>query len=420
MAARNNHGYPVLILGGGRGGAALLEMFAEDEHVTVIGIVDPWSGAPGIKMAQSLGIRTFSDVTEALPLCKAHPDCIVYNLTHDDSVAEVVSRAFGDKKVTSGPEAKLFWQIVTNLKRIKGELEQSQNQLNAIITHAMDGIFTLSEYGTIQGFNPAAEAIFGYRQEEIIGKHVKTLLSEETQTQFRPDIQRYLQSGLRGGVGIRGQEVVALRKNGENFPMEVSASEMEIQGQRFFIAIVRDVTERKAVEQKIQRMAHYDHLTGLPNRGLFMDRLRQAILRARRERSKSAILFLDLDGFKQVNDTLGHEAGDQLLKEVATRLTGIIRESDTVGRMGGDEFTLILNNVSGYGNAAATAQKIIDVLAVRFDLKGQACHVGGSIGIALYPDDDQDHEALLRMADEAMYDAKKNGKNIYRLFRDLR
>lgn len=417
MAIRKIHGYPVLILGAGRGGAALLEMFIEDEYVEVLGIVDPDDEAPGIRLARAKNIPAYVNVNQALPACKDYPDCIVYNLTHDDTVAEEVSRAFGNKNVTSGPEAKLFWQIVTNLKRIKTELENSQNQLNAIIRHAMDGIVTISESGEIEGFNPAAEEIFGYAQEEVAGKPVTMLLSPDFLAQYRAKLQRYLESSQHGSAGIRGQEVVALRKNGEQFPMELSASEMEIKEQRFFVAIVRDVTERKLVEHKIKHMAHYDHLTGLPNRRLFLDQLEHAIKLAKRRHQKTAVLFLDLDGFKQINDTLGHEAGDQLLKEVAIRLKTVLRESDIAARMGGDEFTFILNDIGTHENAAAVAQKIIAMLSEKFNLKGYESQIGGSIGIAVHPDDAADHEELLRKADEAMYVAKKSGKNTYRLCR---
>lgn len=417
MATRKLHGYPVLILGAGRGGAALLEMFIEDEHVEVLGIVDPDEEAPGILLARAMKVPVYPNISQALPYCKDHPDCIVYNLTHDDTVAEEVSRAFGNKKVTSGPEAKLFWQIVTNLKRIKTELENSQNQLNAIIRHAMDGIVTISESGQIEGFNPAAEEIFGYMQNEIVGKPVASLISPETQKQYHDEIQYYLRSAQRGSVGIRGQEVIAIRKNGEQFPMELSASEMELKEQRFFVAIVRDVTERKLVERKIKHMAHHDHLTGLPNRSLFIDQLEHAIKLAKRHNHKTAVLFLDLDGFKQINDTLGHEAGDRLLIEVAARLKTVIRESDVAARMGGDEFTFVLNDIGTHENAAAVAQKIIDTLSEKFNLKGHESQIGGSIGVALHPDDAEDHEALLRKADEAMYVAKKSGKNTYRLCR---
>jgi len=415
MVKRKIHGYPVLILGAGRGGYALLEMFLEDELVEVLAIADPDPQAPGMRLARDAGIPVYTEVKEALLACKNYPDCIIYNLTHADDVVAEVKATLEDKQVTSGPEAKLFWQIVTNLRRIKGELETSRSQLNAIIHHAMDGIITVEETGEIQAFNPAAEEIFGYSQDEVIGQHVRVLLAPSTMHEYEADVVRYMSSGQKGIIGIRGQEVVAIRKNGESFPMEVSASEMEIKGHRYFVGIVRDVTERKLVEQKITHLAHHDYLTGLPNRVLFIEQLEHAITLARRSRYKVAVLFLDLDGFKQVNDTLGHDAGDLLLQEVAKRLKGVIRESDIVARIGGDEFTFVLNNIGEDVHAAWIAQKIIDVLSRPFDLKGQFCQIGGSIGVAIYPDSSGDFETLLRQADEAMYWAKQNGKNTFKL-----
>jgi diguanylate cyclase (GGDEF)-like protein/PAS domain S-box-containing protein len=417
--ATTNLGHPVLILGGGRGGTALLEMFLEDNLVEVLGIADPSPAAPGITLAKKSGIPTFSVVSEALKACRDHSDLIVYNLTHDESVAEEVSRIFVDKKVTGGVEAKLFWQIVTNLKQIKGELEQSQGQLNAIIHHAMDGIITVNESGEIQAFNPAAETIFGYSQTEMIGQHVKALLPPATRDEYEIHINQYLKSGERRTAGVRGREVVALRKHGEHFPMEVSASEMLINEHRFFVGIVRDITERKLVEEKIKHMAHHDYLTGLPNRAMFMEHLEYAIRMAKRAKYKLGVLFLDLDGFKHVNDSLGHEAGDLLLQQVAARLKTIVRDSDTAARLGGDEFTFILNDIGSDDNACAVAQKIIDILSDPFDLNGAEAHLGGSVGVSMYSDDADDSDILLRQADEAMYVAKQQGKNTYRFYRNI-
>lgn len=414
MASRKIYGHPVLIVGAGRGGAALLEMFIQDALVDVLAIVDPDSASVGVKLAQSLGIPVFARASEALQTCKNYPDCIIYNLTHDDSVADDVAAVFPNKKVTSGPEAKLFWQIVTNLKQTKEELESSQGQLNAIINHAIDGIITISEAGEMQGFNPAAEEIFGYSKEEILGCNVKMLLTESSLQDHIADIDRHLQSGQTNTAGIRGCELTGIRKDGTQFPMELSASEMTLKEHRYFVGIVRDVTERKLIEQKIRHMAHYDFLTGLPNRALFLDQLERAIIMAKRKDYKIGMLFLDLDGFKRVNDTLGHDAGDLLLKEVSRRLKEIVRDSDTVARMGGDEFTFVLNDIGTDGNVAIVAQKIIDALSLPVQLAGHQCHIGGSIGIAIYPDHTLDPEILLRMADAAMYAAKQNGKNTYR------
>lgn len=419
MTIQKIHGYPVLIIGAGRGGHALLEMFIEDTLVKVLAIADTNPDAPGMKLAQDHGIPTYTNPVEAILACKDYLDCIVYNLSHDDSIAAEVSKVFGDNRVAGGPEVKLFWQMVTNLKQTKGELEESQNQLQSIIRNVMDGIITINESGEIQGFNPAAEQIFGYSQQEVLGKNVKILMPEPDRSKHDGYISRYLSTGQGKILGVRGREVIAVRRNGEKFPMELSASEMRLGGLRYFIGIVRDITERKLVEEKLAYFAHHDYLTELPNRILFLNRLEHANLLAKRNNYKVAVLFLDLDGFKKINDTLGHDGGDQLLREVSRRLKEAIRSSDMVARVGGDEFTFVLINIGSYENAALMAHKIIAALSKPFELKGQQCHVGGSIGISIYPDDAQDTETLIRQADEAMYLVKRSGKNAHKFYRDM-
>ena len=419
MESRKIQGYPVLIIGAGRGGSALLEMFLEDKLVEVIAIADPHPGAPGIKLAKSHGIPTYTDAGEALRACKGYPDCIIYNLSHDEAITAEVNKVFGDKRVASGLEVNLFCQMVTNMKQIKGELEKSQNQLQAIIHNAMDGIITINEAGEIQGFNPAAEQIFGYSQQDVLGHNLNMLMPEPTRSEHDSYISRYIQTGEAKIIGAYGREVTAVRRNGEQFPMELSASEMVLGGLRYFIGIIRDITERKQAEEKIAHLAHYDFLTDLPNRALFLDNLEHAISLAKRNKYKVAVLFLDLDGFKKVNDTLGHDAGDLLLRGVSKRLKQTIRASDTVARVGGDEFIFVLNEIGSDGNAALAANKIITALSEPFELKGQQCRVGGSIGISLYPDGSTDPETLIKQADDAMYLAKQSGKNTHKFYRDV-
>lgn len=419
MVTQEIHGHPVLIIGAGRGGSALLEMFMEDGLVRVIAIVDTNPDARGIRMAKEHGIPTYTDAVSALQACQDYPDCIVFNLSHDDTIAKKAGQILGDKRVASGLEVKLFWQMVTNLKQVKEELEKSQRQLQAIIHNAMDGIIMIDEYGEIHGFNPAAEQIFGYSQQDVLGKNVALLMPEETRNEHDSYIARYIQTGIKRMIGKRGREVTALRKNGEQFPMEISVSEMVLGGLRYFIGITRDITERKLTEQKIAHLAHHDYLTGLPNRVLFLNNLEHSIGLARRNSYKVSVLFLDLDGFKKVNDTLGHEAGDLLLQEVARRMKELIRDSDTVARVGGDEFTFVLDNIGSDENAALTANKIIAALAEPFELNGRQCHVGGSIGIATFPDDSDKIGQLIKQADDAMYLAKQSGKNTYKFYRDV-
>lgn len=419
MTIQKIHGHPVMIIGAGHEGQALLEMFMEDSLVNVMAMTDTDPDAPGIRLAKEHGIPTYTDAVEALRDCKDYPDCIVYNMSHDDSIAEEAGRIFGDKRVASGPEVKLFWQMVTNLKKIKEELEKSQDQLQSIIHNVMDGIITINESGEIHGFNPAAEQIFGYLRQDVLGKNVKILMTETDRNQHDAYIDRYLQTGQSKILGVRGREVTAVRKDGEQFPLEMSVSEMVLGGMRYFIGIVRDITERKLVEQKLAYIAHHDFLTDLPNRILFLNSLGHSTLLAKRNHYKVAVLFLDLDGFKQINDILGHDAGDRLLQGVAKRLKEIVRASDTAARIGGDEFTFALNNIGSNENAVLMVNKIIASLSEPFDLNGRQCRVGGSIGISIYPDDSEDIERLIMQADEAMYLAKQNGKNTYRFYRDV-
>jgi diguanylate cyclase (GGDEF)-like protein/PAS domain S-box-containing protein len=419
MATPDVRGYPVLIIGAGRGGAALLEMFMEDSLVHIIAIADTDQDAPGIQLAKEHGIPTFNDPVKALQACKDHPDCLVYNLSHHDSIAEEASKVFGDKRVASGPEVQLFWQMVTNLKQVKSELEKSHYQLQSIIRNVMDGIIMINEVGEIQGFNPAAEEIFGYSQQEVLNRNLKMLMPEPERSAHDAYLSRYLQTGQGRILGVRGREVTAVRKNGEEFPMEMSVSEMVLGGHRYFIGITRDITERKRAEQKIAHLAHYDYLTDLPNRALFLDVLNHSIALAKRNKHKVAVLFIDLDGFKKINDALGHDAGDQMLKSVAVRLKETIRDSDAVARVGGDEFIIVLDNIESEENAAQVANKMIGALSKPFDFNGRPCHLGGSIGISLYPEGSKNPEMLIKQADEAMYLAKQSGKNTWKFYREV-
>ena len=215
MATPKARGYPVLIIGAGRGGAALLEIFLEDSLVKVIAVADKNPQAPGITLAKEHKIPTYSDPVRALKACKDHTDCLVYNLSHDDTIVEEVRKVFGDKRVASGPEVTLFWQMDTNLKQVKGELEKSHYQLQSIIRNVMDGIIMINEHGEIQGFNPAAEEIFGYSQEEALSRNLNILMPEPDRSRHDSYIKRYMETGLAHVLGVRGREVTAARKNGE-------------------------------------------------------------------------------------------------------------------------------------------------------------------------------------------------------------
>ena len=222
-------------------------------------------------------------------------------------------------------------------------------------------------------------------------------------------------------IGRGTREVTALRKDGTLFPIELTVTELEFGGRRNFTGIIRDITERKLSEARIQNLAHYDSLTGLPHRALFYDRLQQAMALARRERHELAVFYLDLDRFKAVNDTLGHAAGDELLKAAGARIRRRARESDTVARMGGDEFTVLLPKIGSREDIAKAAQKLNEALSSSFQLHlagqvaPQEVGIGCSIGIAVYPGDAQDIDGLIKAADTAMYEAKRE-RNAFRFY----
>jgi diguanylate cyclase (GGDEF)-like protein len=207
-----------------------------------------------------------------------------------------------------------------------------------------------------------------------------------------------------------------LKCDGSEVDVEVTALPFAGEGRHAYQTVFRDITERKAAEQRLERMANYDALTGLPNRSFFFDRLNQLILHAKRDQSRFALLFIDLDRFKEANDRLGHYFGDLLLKEVAERLIACVRNADTVARMGGDEFVVILSRITDTADAALMAQRLGGEIARPFDLQGHACILSASIGISLYPDDGETKELQLLKADTAMYRSKKQGRNKYQFY----
>jgi len=208
-------------------------------------------------------------------------------------------------------------------------------------------------------------------------------------------------------------EAAGRRRDGSIFPQEISLTAIEGGG---MVCVVRDITERTYAEEQIKHLAYHDALTGLPNRLLFKDRLTVALSHAQRDKTRLAVLFLDLDRFKVINDSLGHNIGDQLLQSVANRIQNGLRDSDTVARLGGDEFTLLLPHLSRSDDAAPIAQKLLEALRQPFLLEGREFLITTSIGISLFPEDGTDAETLIKNADTAMYQAKEQGRDNYQLF----
>jgi diguanylate cyclase (GGDEF)-like protein/PAS domain S-box-containing protein len=279
---------------------------------------------------------------------------------------------------------------------------------SAVLDTADEGIITLDEHCLIQSLNPAAENIFGYRKEELIGTSFSRLL-------IPTDIQRFISPDGRP-IPLSQQELTGLRKTGEIFFLLLSISEGNVSDTRFFTVMARDNSERHIFESELEYLATHDTLTGLPNRTLLYDRLQQAVTQCARAKKMAAILFIDLDRFKTINDTYGHAAGDSILKEVAIRLRGCLREGDSVARNGGDEFTVVLPMLNDSGDATVIAQKVLATLVQPFKPNNKDLFIGGSIGISLYPNDGSDADSLLKNADSAMYQAKAAGGDAYRFY----
>lgn len=276
------HLQKILVVGGGRGGTAMLDLFGDDRVIQIVGIYDANPEAPALEIAKSRGIRVFDTMPEAIDACSP---CLVFNLTGDESITTEAAARSGGWNVIGGFQARFIWSLLTRLR-----------QTNEQIAH----------------------------------------------------------------------------------------------------------------------LAYHDSLTGLPNRMLFYDRLNTAISQAHRDRESLAVLYLDLDGFKAVNDSYGHGVGDALLCEAARRIVGCVRESDTVARVGGDEFTVILTGARAPSGNERVAKQIVDAIAVPFVLQGRNCMVTVSIGVSIYPDNGETADHLVNIADAAMYVAKSSGKNCFR------
>lgn len=311
-----------------------------------------------------------------------------------------------------------------NHERIRAE-----DRYRAVSQSAFDAIISADDDGVILSWNSGAERIFGYRYGEIIGETLTKIMPERYRSDHASAMQ-HMASGNDSKIIGSTMELAGLHKNGKEFPIELSLGSWIQDEQRFFSAVIRDITDRRRAEKslnlaldqlrdkeiKLHHLAHHDPLTNLPNRLLFIDRLSQSIHQAKRAGTKLALLFIDLDRFKQINDSLGHPVGDGLLKAVASLLGKIIRENDTVSRLGGDEFTIILDAVRNDADAGLVAQSLIQAFETPVDVDGHQLYITVSVGISLYPQDSMTAEALIQNADTAMYRAKDEGRNTFQFY----
>jgi len=306
---------------------------------------------------------------------------------------------------------------VTDLS--KEALRQSEERSHLLLHSAGEGLFGVEVTGQVTFVNPAALRMLGFAAEELLGQSVHAVIhhSHEDGSNY-PEEDCPMYASYTQAVEKHVINEVLWRKDGSSFPVEYSSTPIT-KGDTVMGAVVtfRDVTDRKQAEEKIQQMAYHDSLTGLPNRKLFSDRLGIALAQAQRNQKGVALIMLDLDNFKDVNDTLGHDVGDLLLKATAERLSAALRESDTVARFGGDEFALILSDLKGIEDALQVAQKIVDGFRKPFLIDIHQLIVTTSIGIAVYPNDGTDEGILLKNADQAMYQAKQTGRDRYQFYK---
>jgi diguanylate cyclase (GGDEF)-like protein/PAS domain S-box-containing protein len=307
---------------------------------------------------------------------------------------------------------------INNLKILKADRERTDRALRdseikyrRLFEAALDGILILDgDSGKITDVNPLLLQMLGYSRDELLGKNLWEIRAftdiERSKEAFRE---------LQQNTYIRYENLPLETKDGRPFAVEFISNVYLVDGKRVIQCNIRDITEREQLKQKLQEMATHDPLTGLPNRTLMHDRFEIAIASARRKNIKTVLMSLDLDHFKDVNDSFGHDVGDGLLRAAANRLTCILRKSDTVARIGGDEFVILLAEVDYKEDSAIVANKILSAFQRPFVVDSHDINSTVSIGIAAFPDDGGGIEILLKRSDQALYRAKENGRNNYQL-----
>lgn len=295
--------------------------------------------------------------------------------------------------------------------RMEETVRSNEIRTRAIIDSSYDAFVAMDENGVITDWNQQSGALFGWTRQEAVGKLLADLVIPPRYRRTHTEgMQRFLRTGV-DAVLDRRIELVALRRSGQEFPVELTIRALQHPGGYEFCAFLRDITERKEIEKRLLYLAQNDSLTEIPNRSLFNDRIAEAMKRAQREKSLMALLYLDIDDFKSVNEHYGHKTGDELLKEFAHRLRVSVRATDTVARLGGDEFTVIMEELKHPSDAERVASKILRHVGEEMLLKEVILNVTASIGIAYYHEEVMEADQLVHHADQALYRAKLAGRN---------
>jgi len=331
-------------------------------------------------------------------------------------------RALLDLKYQRDHQESLVRERTQQLSLEVKEREHAEEQLRSLLDSSGEGMFAVNTHGECIFCNPAALRMLGYKRADVLmGRNVHTLIHHSRADHSPIDEERCpLCQAYADGSTIHTDSESFWRADGTHFPVEVWAHPIHDEGELVGSVInFSDITTRKELHERIWHQANYDPLTGQPNRNLFNDRLEQTLTHAAREGRRASLMFIDLDMFKQVNDRYGHDAGDLLLQRVAERISRVVRASDTLARIGGDEFTLLLDGDDQEEGVTRVGNELLDTLSPPFNIQGEMISISASIGVACYPEDADNAAELLRYSDQAMYFAKKLGRNRLALYRHL-
>jgi diguanylate cyclase (GGDEF)-like protein/PAS domain S-box-containing protein len=318
---------------------------------------------------------------------------------------------------------------VTEARARQAQIADLNEFTQSMIENAPFSIIATDPAGTVIAMNPAAESLTFYRKPELIGRHSMVVLHDPAEmsaraVQLSKDLNEPVQAGFSSLIAMPKQghtdehEWTYVRKDGSRILVNLAMTALKTQSEKIagYLGIAFDITERKRLTEYVNHLAHHDQLTGLPNRVLLDDRMRQAIQRARRNRHKVAVLMVDVDYFKRINDSLGHSAGDVLLDAIAKKLCSAVRQTDTVARMGGDEFVIVMPEFRDEKDAERCAEAIIQKVSTPTMLGNREVNVTVSVGLCVFPDCAQDADSLLKNADAALYEAKEGGRNSFHVF----
>lgn len=385
-----------------------------DEIFRIFGLTPQSFGATYEAFLQSIHPHDRQSVTDAVNASLADPKlpyAVRHRVVRPDGSIRTVQENGAIYRDAAGQPVRMIGTVqdVTDDVRRDAALRESELKYRRLHESMTDAYVQVDMAGRLVEWNPAYQAMLGHDAQELAGKTYGDL----TPTQWHAMESRIVEEQIlaRGHSDIYEKEY--LRKDGTVFPVELRTYLLRDDEGRAtgMWAIVRDISERKAAEARIASLAYYDPLTGLPNRTLFSDRLQQALAKARRDNGRAALLFVDLDKFKPVNDTYGHAVGDQLLKQIARHIQSCMRASDSVSRIGGDEFVVLLPELKSVDDAIGVADKIHQVLREPMTVGDYRLEISSSIGVAIYPEHGHDEVSLMKHADDAMYRAKQAGRD---------